>query len=56
VGLLVLFGTQGSIRGLQSAPIPLAYNTGPRQGSTTTARKKMRMVPKLQVYRAGGGV
>ena len=41
---------------MKLAPVPPAYDTGPRQGNTTIAQKKKRMAPKLQVYRAGGGV
>jgi hypothetical protein len=44
------------IPGLKFNPALLAYDTGPRQGNTTTAQKKMRMAPKLQVYRASVGV
>jgi hypothetical protein len=31
-------------------PFPPAYDTGPRQGKTTAARKNLRAAPKLQVY------
>ncbi len=45
-----------NLSGAKLNPAPPAYNTGPWQGNTTIAPKKLRMAPKLQVYRAGGGV